>query len=77
MATGPSGGYRYEFSDTPGKIYYGLVQTNLSNDELGWEKTETWNIGFESIWLKNRLSVDVDFYFRRQVIRSLPVISLL
>ena len=79
VATGPSGGYRYEFSDTPGKIYYGLVQTNLSNDELGWEKTETWNIGFESIWLKNRLSVDVDFYFSKtsdQIFtRNIPVMT--
>lgn len=43
-------------------INYGLRQANLGNDELGWEKTESWNIGFESEWLNSRLFVDLDVY---------------
>ncbi len=79
VATGPSGGYRYEFSNSPGKIYYGLVQSNLANDELGWESTESWNTGFESRWLTNRLSVDADIYFSKtsdQIFtRNIPVMT--
>jgi TonB-linked SusC/RagA family outer membrane protein len=59
---GPSGGIRYEFSDTREKIFYGLIQSSLGNHNLGWENTDAINVGFESAWLKNRLFVDVDIY---------------
>src|SRR5690606_33857868 len=62
VANGASGGYRYQFSDNPGYIYYGLVQSTLGNYDLGWESTESWNTGFESAWLNNRLFVDLDLY---------------
>ncbi len=79
VANGPSGGYRYEFSDTPGTIYYGLVQSTLGNFDLGWESTSSWNAGFESSWLDNRLSVDFDAYFSKTtneiVNRSIPVMT--
>lgn len=65
VANGSSGGYRYEFSDNEGNIYYGLVQSTLGNADLGWEKTEAWNMGFESAWLRNRLFVDFDAYFSK------------
>ncbi len=79
MASGPTGGYRYEFSDAQGKINYGLVQTTLGNYGLGWEKTESWNTGFESSWIENRLSVDLDIYFSKTTdqifIRQIPVMT--
>ena len=62
MANGASGGSRYEFSNTQGLINYGLYQNALGNSDLGWEKTQTWNTGFESAWLNNRLFVDLDLY---------------
>lgn len=62
VANGPSGGYRYEFSNTPGKIYYGLIQSTLGNETIGWESTEALNAGFESSWFNGRLSLDVDAY---------------
>ncbi|MGV8093089.1 MAG: TonB-dependent receptor [Mangrovibacterium sp.] len=65
IANGASSGYRYEFSNTPGKIYYGLIQDALGNAGLGWEKTETWNTGFESAWFDSRLFLDVDLYFSK------------
>jgi TonB-linked SusC/RagA family outer membrane protein len=57
-----AGNARYEFSNAPGTINYGLVQTTLGNPSLGWEKTTAFNFGFESGWLNNRLFVDLDAY---------------
>ena len=59
---GVSSGVRQEFSDTGYKIFYGLVQSNMANSNLGWELTEKFNAGFESVWLQNRLFVDLDVY---------------
>lgn len=79
VANGPTGGYRYQFSDAPGKISYGLVQSTLGNPELGWESTESWNMGFESAWLKDRLFADLDVYFSETTdqifTRTIPVMN--
>ncbi|MEL7586198.1 MAG: TonB-dependent receptor [Prolixibacteraceae bacterium] len=79
VANGPSGAYRYEFSNAPGKISYGLVQTTLGNPKVGWESTEAINAGFESAWLDNRLFVDVDGYFSKTTdqifTRTIPVMN--
>ena len=79
VANGSTGGYRYEFSDDEGTIYYGLVQSTLGNYDLGWESTEQWNTGFESAWLKNRLFADVDVYFSKTTdqifTRNIPVMT--
>lgn len=79
VANGSSGGYRYQWSNVPGKISYGLVQTTLGNSGLGWETTETVNTGFESAWLKERLFVDLDLYFSKTTdqifVRQIPVMT--
>jgi len=79
IANGTSGDVRYEFSNAQGKINYGLYQNALGNSDLGWETTETWNTGFESTWLKNRVSVDLDVYFSKTTdqifTRSIPVMT--
>ncbi len=79
VANGSSGGIRYEFADQPGKIYYGLIQNTLGNSDLGWEKTESWNMGFESAWLNDRLFVDMDVYFTKTTdqifTRNIPVMT--
>ncbi len=79
IANGSTGGYRYEFSDNEGAIYYGMIQSTLGNYDLGWESTEALNAGFESAWLKNRLFVDVDAYFSKttdQIFeRNIPVMT--
>lgn len=62
VANGPTSGVRYEFSNTGSQIYYGLIQSNMGNSNLGWESTEKWNGGLESVWLKNRLFIDLDIY---------------
>lgn len=79
ISNGQSSGIRYEFSDTGDKIYYGLIQNNLGNYDLGWESTESWNFGIESSWFKNRLGVDIDIYKSKTTdqlfTRNIPVMS--
>jgi TonB-linked SusC/RagA family outer membrane protein len=74
-----AGNARYEYSNAQGTINYGLVQTTLGNPALGWEKTTAVNIGFESNWLKNRLSVDLDVYSSTTTdqvfIRTIPIMT--
>jgi len=79
IANGTSGGIRYEYSDAQGKINYGLFQNTLGNADIGWESTSTWNTGFESAWLNNRLFVDVDLYSSQTMdqifTRNIPVMT--
>lgn len=79
VANGTSGGYRNEFSNAQGKISYGLVQATLGNADLGWESTESWNAGFESAWLNNRIFIDIDGYFSKTTdqlfTRNIPVMN--
>ena len=79
ISNGQSSGIRYEFSDTGEQIYYGLIQSNLGNYDLGWESTESWNFGIESTWFKSRLGVDIDVYKSKTTdqlfTRNIPVMS--
>ena len=61
---GPGGGIAYPFgnTDTPS---FGIAQSSLGNSTLGWETTKSWNFGFESAWLNNRLFVNMDVYLSR------------
>ncbi|MDR2764711.1 MAG: SusC/RagA family TonB-linked outer membrane protein, partial [Tannerella sp.] len=60
---GSTGGTRYEFGDS--NIRYGITAGALGNASLGWESTSSWNAGFESAWLANRIFFDADFYVSR------------
>ncbi|MBL7967925.1 MAG: TonB-dependent receptor [Prolixibacteraceae bacterium] len=79
IANSSSGDIRYEFSNAQGKINYGLFQATLGNPDIGWESTETWNTGFESAWLNNRLFADLDVYVSKTTdqlfTRNIPVMS--
>jgi TonB-linked SusC/RagA family outer membrane protein len=79
IANGASGDVRYEFSNAGGKINYGLFQSTLGNSDLGWESTDTWNTGFESAWLENRLFADLDLYSSQTTnqifTRNIPVMT--
>jgi TonB-linked SusC/RagA family outer membrane protein len=79
VANAASGGVRYEWSNTPGVINYGLYQSALGNADLGWETTTSWNAGFESAWLNNRLFLDMDAYYGATTdqifTRNIPVMT--
>jgi len=46
-----------------GSVSYGVVGT-LANPDLTWETARTAQVGLESVWFNNRLSVDVDYYVK-------------
>jgi TonB-linked SusC/RagA family outer membrane protein len=77
VSNGSSGGTRYEFGGS--SILYGVKAETLGNASLGWESTSSWNTGFESAWLGNRIFLDVDLYFSRttnQIFnRTIPVMT--
>jgi TonB-linked SusC/RagA family outer membrane protein len=74
---GTTGGVRYEFGGSD--ILYGITAGALGNAMLGWESTSSWNAGFESAWLGNRIFLDLDFYTSRttnQIFdRNIPVMT--
>lgn len=78
IKNGSTGGIRYEFANSS-NILYGLVADALGNADLGWEATESWNTGFESAWLGNRLFFDLDLYFSKTTdqifTRDIPVMT--
>lgn len=78
VSSGSSGGYFYTFGNS-GTPSYAIRQSVLGNALLGWETTESWNFGFESSWIDNRISVDLDVYFSKtydQIFnRSIPVMT--
>jgi TonB-linked SusC/RagA family outer membrane protein len=62
VGNGISAGEMYEFGDTGEKLYYGIVQSNMGNANMGWEKTSSIETGFETAWLNNRINVDFQYY---------------
>lgn len=61
---GPGGGIAYPFGNSTIPSF-GIKQNTLGNSRLGWETTDSWNFGFESAWLNNRLFVNMDVYLSK------------
>ena len=78
VVNGPSGGFRYEFSNSS-NILYGLAQQTLGNSQLGWEKTAAWNLGIESAWFQRRLLFDLNVYKSKTTdqlfVREIPIMT--
>lgn len=51
---------QYSFGDT----YYYTVRPSAYNPDLTWEKTTTYNAGFDISILNNRFAVSADYYYR-------------
>lgn len=62
---------QYPFGDK----YYTVVRPEVSNKNLKWEKTETWNAGLDFSFLGGRIDGTLDFYNRktRDLIASVQV----
>lgn len=54
----------YLFGDTGAK---GKVVTGLSNDQLGWETSKEYNIGFDLGVLRNRVRFSFEYYNKKTV----------
>lgn len=52
---------QYPFGDT----YYTTVRPAKYNPELTWETTTTWNAGLDFAFLNNRITANVDGYYRK------------
>ena len=52
---------QYPFGDT----YYYTVRPDKYNPELTWETTTTWNAGLDFAFLNNRITANVDGYYRK------------
>ena len=49
---------------TSGSIINGFAPISLANQELGWEKTDSWNIAFDMGLFKNRIFISADYYIK-------------
>lgn len=79
VVNGQSGGYRYEFSNTGSNILYGLAQSAMGNNDLGWETTAAWNFGIEAALLQRRIFVDINLYTSKTTdqlfVREIPIMT--
>ena len=48
-----------------GDTYYYTTRPSVSNPDLTWEKTTTWNAGLDFGFLNNRFTLSVDAYYRK------------
>jgi len=79
VRSGQSGNIPYEFGDEPSELLYGIRQTALANPNLGWEKTTSFNSGFQSAWFDNKVFLDLDLYFSTTTdqifFRQIPIMT--
>jgi len=59
--TGQSGNHPYYLDNRP-EPTWGQFVTVIGNSELGWEETSSWNAGFETGLLKNRIEFELNVY---------------
>ena len=68
----------YVFGDSP-IASIGFIPTEIANRQLGWERTEEFNVGFDFGIFRNRINTNVDLYERNTkdllMNRMLPVTS--
>jgi TonB-linked SusC/RagA family outer membrane protein len=64
------GSYDYQENFVPGTLSNyngqgGLILTRYANDKLKWEKTNSYDLGFEIGLFSNRIKLGVDYYNKR------------
>ena len=47
-----------------GALITGFVPTSTANDDLGWQKTDSWNFGVDLGFFNNRISLALDYYVK-------------
>lgn len=53
---------KYSFGTTQNTYINGLIEGTLPNEMITWETATKYNVGFDSQWLKSRLSLTVDLF---------------
>lgn len=46
---------------------YGAVLKALGNKDLTWEKTDKYNIGIETLFFNQRLTVEAEYYYEKTI----------
>ena len=49
---------------TDGALLTGYVPTSGDNPDLGWQKTDSWDVGVDISLFRNRISLAVDYYVK-------------
>ena len=66
---GNQGAGNYAYGATMGAVATvwgtGYVQSSYPNDNLKWEKTNSWNVGLDISLFKNRIELIVDAYYKK------------
>jgi len=62
----------YNFNN---EVVQGYMQTSLANKDLRWEESTQTDIGIDAGFLRNRLTVSADYYYKRTdgILVSLPI----
>ena len=47
-----------------GTLKTGYIPGSRDNEELGWQKTDSWNVGIDVGFFRNRISLAADFYMK-------------
>ena len=47
-----------------GTLATGYIPGSSNNENLGWQKTDSWNVGVDLGFFRNRISLAVDFYVK-------------
>ena len=72
------GGYYLGNSDgsAPNAYYYGVTEGSLGNPAITWERARKVDVGIESKFLRDRLSIDFDWFFekRSNILTTLGII---
>jgi TonB-linked SusC/RagA family outer membrane protein len=68
------GTFNYTFN---GVAAIGQAPNSITNPDLAWEKSETFDVGFDVSVLKNRLSVSFDYYTRlsTDLLLNVPILA--
>lgn len=48
-----------------GNVTTGYIPSSTANPDLTWQKTDSWNVGVDLGFFKNRISLAVDYYNKR------------
>ena len=49
---------------TEGQLLTGYIPTSGDNPDLGWQKTDSWDVGLDISLFRNRISLAVDYYVK-------------
>lgn len=47
-----------------GTLMTGFIPSSRNNENLSWQKTDSWNVGLDIGFFRNRISLAVDFYVK-------------